>query len=339
VTLRVLIVGGGALGGVMAAKLTRAGHDVVVLDANAEHVARMIDPGIRVDVLGTEIQEVIAAVTSPTQLTGEFDFALITLKAPYIAVALEPLHAMGCVKNYVSLGNGLVQDKIASIVGEQNLLIGTVSWGATNIGPGHVAQTTAAPFSLGELNGEMTPRLIELGALLQDVQEVHFSDNIRGQVWAKLLLNSSFSGLGVVTGLVYGDVVSSPQGRDLVVKLWTEGFDVAQVLGIELDTVAGISPEEIAVHNASEFDTASAAVDRLMATLGPTKASMLQDVQRGVITEVDVINGGVASSALRVGAATPLNDAVVELVHSFERGEATPGVEHLTELAAIPLPK
>lgn len=333
--LRTLVVGGGALGGVMAARLTQAGFDVVVLEANEEHARRMMSPGLRVDLVGTEVQVQLNTATDVAELSGDFDFALITLKAPAIASALAPLHALGRVRNYVSLGNGLVQDRISNIVGEENLLVGTVSWGATNIGPGHVAQTTVAPFALGELDGGITPRLEQLGSVLENVQAVHFSENIRGQVWAKLLLNSTFSGLGVVAGMVYGDVVARDDGLELAYRLWTEGYDVSQAMGLELDTVAGILPEEISVHHPDDVPRAIAAINRLMLSLGPTKASMLQDVERGIVTEVDVINGGVSASAQAIGIQTPLNDTVVELVHSYERGEGKPGPDHLVELTRL----
>jgi 2-dehydropantoate 2-reductase len=305
----------------MAARLTQAGFDVVVLEANEEHARRMMSPGLRVDLVGTEVQVQLNTVTDIAELAGDFDFALVTLKAPAITSALAPLHALGRVRTYVSLGNGLVQDRISNIVGEENLLVGTVSWGATNIGPGHVAQTTVAPFALG--------------SVLENVQAVHFSENIRGQVWAKLLLNSTFSGLGVVAGMVYGDVVARDDGLELAYRLWTEGYDVSQAMGLDLDTVAGISPEEISVHRPEDVPRAIAAINRLMLSLGPTKASMLQDVERGIITEVDVINGGVSASAQAIGIQTPLNDTVVELVHSYERGEGKPGPDHLVELTRL----
>ena len=332
---RTLVVGGGALGGVMAARLTLAGFDVVVLETHDEHARRMRSPGLRVDLVGTEVQVELNTVTNVAELSGDFDFALITLKAPTIASALEPLHALGQVRNYVSLGNGLVQDRISKIVGEENLLVGTVSWGATNIGLGHVAQTTVAPFALGELDGSITPRLEQLASVLEHIQAVHFSENIRGQVWSKLLLNSTFSGLGVVAGMVYSDVVAQKNGLELAYRLWTEGFDVAQAMGLELDIVAGILPVEIAVHRPEDVPRAVSAVNRLMVSLGPTKASMLQDVERGILTEVDVINGGVSGSAQAIGIQAPLNDAIIELVHSYERGERKPAPDHLVKLTRI----
>src|SRR5215210_8154623 len=87
----VLVVGAGAIGGVTAAKMTGEVRRVAVLDANEEHVERMNGEGLLVDDLGEERRVRLEAHASPAELDGQFDFALITLKAPHLESALEPL--------------------------------------------------------------------------------------------------------------------------------------------------------------------------------------------------------------------------------------------------------
>src|SRR3954467_7498325 len=99
----VLVVGGGAIGGVPAAKLTGAVRRVVVLDASEEHVARL-NEGLRLDELGEERTVAVEAGTTPPG--EEFDFVLVTLKAAHHE-AVKPLKG-----TFVSLGNGLVQDRL-----------------------------------------------------------------------------------------------------------------------------------------------------------------------------------------------------------------------------------
>jgi 2-dehydropantoate 2-reductase len=72
-----------------------------------------------------------------------------------------------------------------------------------------------------------------------------------------------------------------------------------------------------------------------MAIAGNTKPSMLQDLEQGRLTEVDVVNGGVAQRAREHRIATPFNDRVVELVHAMERGERSPAPEELTDLVRV----
>ena len=331
-TTRTLIVGAGAIGGVTAARLARAGQDVTVLDANVEHVRLMNDPGLVFDELGETSVIPITAVSDPSELVGRFDFALIIVKAPFLESAITPLLERNLIDTYVSCGNGLVQDRMEEFVGGSRLLIGIVEWGATNLGPGHVAQTTVAPFVIGEVDGTITTRLEQLRDVLHNVGDVRISENIFGQVWSKLLLNSTFSGLGVVSGLVYADVLAQPGGQDLAFGLWREGYDVAIAAGIELDDMAGVHPDRLVVRTAADRPSAEIALAELMARLGPTKASMLQDVERGARTEVDVINGGVVAHAQRLGISANLNSRIVEMVHECEQGLRQPQIANLIEL-------
>lgn len=329
---RILVVGAGAIGGVTAAKLTEAGHDVVALDANRDHVARLREPGLDLDDLGGRRTIRLAAHAAAEDLSGRFAYALVTLKAPHLRAALSPLVADDRVEAYVSLGNGLVQDKVAELVGAERLLVGTVEWGATNLGPGRLAQTTRGRFVIGEPDGPPQPRTHALADLLGAMTEVEVSTNMPAQVWSKLLVNSTFSGLGAVTGLTYGQVVEEPLGRRVALALWTEGVRVARALGISLEPVRGIDPYDLVVDDPVDHQRAEPALAAFIDKTAATRASMLQDLERGLATEVDVINGGVVARGEAVGVTTPLNAAVVEIVHGYERGSARPAPAALAEL-------
>ena len=154
----VLVVGAGAIGGVTAAKMMGEVRRVVVLDANREHVERMRGEGLLIDDLGEERRVPLDAHADTSGFDAPFDFALITLKAPHLWSALRPLLDRELVKTFVSLGNGLVQERIAGIVGDEKLIWGMVEWGATNLGPGHLARTTRGPFIIGEPDGSVCER-------------------------------------------------------------------------------------------------------------------------------------------------------------------------------------
>ena len=328
----VLVVGAGAIGGVAAAKMGGGVRRVSVLDANEEHVERMRDPGLLLDDLGEERHVRLDAHADPSDLEGPFDFALVTLKAPHLESALGPLVELGLARTFVSLGNGLVQDRIAAIVGDENLVVGTVEWGATNLGVGHLAQTTRAPFVIGEPGGGTKDRTRLLAGVLETVADVRITENISGQVWSKLLVNSAFSGLGAVSGLLYSEVVADPAGREAALAVWREGYDVGVAQRITMDEVLGVSADSLVVRSSEDREKADGALEVAMGHAGATKASMLQDLEKGVKTEVDVINGGVVERGREYNVETPLNARIVELMHTMERGERRPGRDVFEEL-------
>jgi 2-dehydropantoate 2-reductase len=324
----ILVVGGGAIGGITAAKLAQGDVGrVVVLDTNEEHVARLRDPGLIIEEEGGESTVPLEAVVSADELDGDFDFALIAVKSPFHRAALEPLAATGKVESFVSLGNGLIQDRMAEIVGADRLLSCIVEWGGDNLGPGRVARDTTAPMVVGELDGSERDRTRLLARCLESGFEVRLTRNLRGQIWSKLLVNSAFTGLSAVSGLRYGGVAEHPDGRTAVYEIWAEGVAVAEAEGLTLEAVLDVEPSEL-------VDRDDAALARMMAIAGNTKPSMLQDLEQGRATEVDVVNGGVAQRGRAHGIATPFNDRVVELVHAMERGERSPASEELTQLVA-----
>jgi len=329
----VLVVGGGAIGGVTAAQLTGSVRRVVVLDADREHVERLRGAGLRLDDLGEERRVAIDACADPAELGERFDFALVTLKAAGHEAALPPLRERDAADCFVSLGNGLVQDRVAELVGRERLIAGIVEWGATNLGPGHLARTTRGPFVVGELDGPPRERTRRLAEALAPAGEVRITDDIRGMVWTKLLVNSVFSGLGAVSGLLYEEVVADPAGREVALAMWREGYDAGVAQGLNLDRVLGVPAESLVVRDAADRPRAEEALDRAMERHGKTKASMLQDLERGAATEVDVIDGAVVERGRAHAVPTPLHERVVELVHAAERGERRPSPAALGELA------
>jgi 2-dehydropantoate 2-reductase len=323
----ILVVGGGAIGGITAAKLAPEVRRVTVLDANEEHAAAMRDTGLVYEEAGAEHRVRLDAVTSPDALDGEYDFALVAIKAPVHTQALPPLAATGRVACFASLGNGLIQDRMAELVGRDRLLACLVEWAGSNAGPGRLIRDTVGPMVVGELDGAPRERTRVLARCLEAVGPVKVSENVRGQIWSKLLVNSTFTAMSAVSGLRYGEAAAHSPAAAF--GLWAEGVRVAEAEGMALERVLDAEPHEL-------LDAAArdAALARMMAVAGNSRPSMLQDLEAGRATEVDFINGGVAARGRAHGIPTPLNDLAVELVHAMERGarEFAPAV--LDELSA-----
>jgi 2-dehydropantoate 2-reductase len=188
---------------------------------------------------------------------------------------------------------------------------------------------------IGEPDGETRGRTRLLAEALGAVTDVRITENISGQVWSKLLVNSAFSGLGAVSGLLYREVVADPAGREAALAVWREGYDVGMAQGITLDEVLGVPADSLVVRGPEDEKKADEALEVAMGYAGATKASMLQDLERGAKTEVDVINGGVVERGREYGVETPLNARVVELMHTMERDERRPGPDIFEELRTL----
>lgn len=327
-----LIVGAGAIGGTTAAVLAAAGAAVTVLDPDQGHVDRIRKQGLRLDTETGSTAVPLEAYARAEDLPRTYEAALLAVKGIHLEVAVPAVAETGRVRSLVSLGNGLIQHEVERLSGTLPVVWGIVEWGATNHGPGHLERTTMGPFVLGGPD-DATHELAEsIGEALAQAWPVCVSRNIIGHVWAKLLLNSAFSGIGTVIGGVYDDVIEHPTGRALAVETWREGLRVAAQMGLTLPEVAGIDPQEIN----QEGPRLDAALAALQQRVGPTKASMLQDLERGSKTEVRWINGGVRLAARPLGVATPLNSNIERSILSVEQGAATPGLELLTLLARLP---
>jgi 2-dehydropantoate 2-reductase len=309
--VRILVVGGGAIGGITAAGLEA---EVVVLDANEAHVARLNDPGL---VINDAPPRPVKAVSAIDQLEGEFDFALLAVKAPLHHVAIPPLAQRGGIEAFVTLGNGLIQDRIEAMVGQGNLLACLVEWGGTNAGPGRLIRDSEGGYVVGELDHTVSDRARALVEALKPLGRSRVTDNVRGMIWTKLLINSTFTGMSAISGLRYG--AAAEHAPETVFALWREGVQVGDAQGLDLETHHEIVPHEMDAVMLAEY----------MRTAANVKPSMLQDLEAGRETEVEVVNGGVAGKGRELGVRTPHNDKVVELVHAIERGELEPDPENL----------
>lgn len=325
-----LVVGAGAIGGITAARLTLSGVAVTVLDADEEHVARIRDPGLLIET--PELVETVRmeAYSSPEKLPRRYDAALLAVKATALGPVVTALLEQPRIDALVSVGNGLIHDELTVLSRGVPVVQGIVEWGATYRGPGHLQQTTSGPFVLGGRDSTSRGHSEEVAEVLRSAWDVTITDDIEAHIWAKLLLNSTFSGLGTVLGDTYEAVLADSRGRALALATWREGLRVTQQLGLALPTVAGIDPEELGVDTGAERVTS--ALDALNAQVGATRASMLQDLERGRPTEVHWINGGVRRAAERLKLPAALNGAIERSILRMEAVTEEPGIAALSRL-------
>ena len=339
---RIGIMGAGAIGSMVGGMLTKAGRDVTLVDAWPAHVEKMKRDGLHIS--GTrgdltvpvralhigELQGVAEPFTLAFVAVKSYDTDwATTLIAPFVA-------ADGAV---VCAQNGINDDRVAAIAGDERTLGCVILVGGELKGPGHVVRTTAADalaFRVGELDGKETARAGEIATVLSDVGGADVTTNLWGERWAKLTTNCMVNAVAGLTGYGSAELRQVEVTRRVSIQIGAEVIRVAGALGHQVEAVSGIDSAQIVDAAAGRnLATVEAQMVAHTATVGEGLPSLLQDVLRRRRTEIDYLNGYVVERGRKVGVPTPFNDAVVAAVHAFAVGTMTPNPTNLDSVAAL----
>ena len=335
--MKAAIFGAGSLGTIMGAYLTKGGVPIELVTRNKAHVDALNQHGATVT--GTVNMNVPVTALTPDQMQGPYDVLfLMTKQLDNEATVhdLEPLLAPDGV--ICTLQNGLPEMLISSIVGPARTMGCTVAWGATMTALG-VSELTSEPdalsFGLGVFPPVPERRAHEVQQLLETMCPVELEPNFIGARYSKLLINASFSGMSAVLGSTFGEAANDKRSRVYVQRIIKECLDVADAAGIRVEPIQGTDVAKLLnYHGALKRVISFAIIPIAIKKHARLRASMLQDLEHGKRTEVDAINGSVCRLGAEHDVPTPVNDAVVELIHQMERGERTPGWDNLAALPA-----
>lgn len=321
------IYGAGSLGIILGAYITKAGIPIDLINRNVSHVQALKTYGARVE--GTVSMTVPVEALLPQDMQGPYDLLFLMTKQldnPTVVASLVPYLAKDGV--LCTLQNGLPEPGIADIIGQDRVLGCTVEWGATLTAPG-VSRLTSSPDSLSFVLGSMTnppsPKLAQAKDVLSAMCPVNIEDNFMGTRWAKLLINTSFSGMSAVLGCTFGEAAADRRARRCVQAVIKECIDVAHAEGIRITPVQGKDIAKLLdYHGPVKRGISSFILPIAIKKHRLLKASMLQDLEHGKATEVDAINGVVAAHGRRYGVPTPYNDRIIDIIHRIEKGQCTP---------------
>jgi len=309
--LRFVVAGAGALGSAFVGMLRLGGHDVALVGRNAEHMRAVSEHGLRISGLwGERVAEGLRVLGSPDEI-GAADYVLVTTKSFDTAsiVAEVAPHAPGA--QFVTLQNGLGNvEAVAARVGRGRAIGGMVIIGFEIARPGKVRVTVIGGDVLvgrpGTPEGsapDADTRLLA-HALSAAGIPARTTDNVEGAIWGKVLYNCALNALGAVLGVPYGELAAPPAWA-IIEDVVREAFGVARAEGVRL---AWADPEAYLEALASRQLPATAA----------HRSSMLQDLERGRRTEIEHMNGAVASLGAKRGVPTPVNATLAALVISRE---------------------
>lgn len=314
--MKLCIYGAGAVGGLIAARLARAGHDVSVV-ARGAHLAAIRDSGLKVASERGEIVAKVKADANPARL-GLQDCVIVTVKGPGLAgVAAEIAPLLGPATSIVTAMNGVpwwLFDRLPSGAGKLRLesldpggalarampterIVGCVVHLSASVPePGLVRHGTGERLILGEPGGRNTDRTLRIAQALNGAGfETILSETIEKEFWVKLLGNLSFNPVSALTLATSDRLIADAQVKAYLVAIMRECLAIGRAVGIDAD----IDPE-------ARIDMAR--------SLGVFKTSMLQDLQAGRMLEIDTLFAGTLEIARQAGVAAPCTEALYGLI-------------------------
>lgn len=305
--MKVCVLGAGSLGSVMGGALALSGNEVHLV-SRPVNVAAMNANGL---VLVSGDEERVASVYAheTAEGIGPCDLVIVLSKAmdtqEMIRQAKE-YGLMGPDSVALSLQNGMgSEDLLVEAFGADRVIGGKTYVAGMLLEPGRVQASIAMKRTVvGEMDGNITPRIQRIAdTFTQAGVECEVSDNVIGVIWNKLLVNVATGAVCAITGLDYEAVYDEPLVREAALAAVQEGMDVAAALGVQIAYASAEEPWELAREGLP----------------GSFKPSMLQSLEKGRKTEVDVIAGAVVREGKKAGVPTPVNSTFVALVHGIER--------------------
>jgi len=303
---KIAIVGVGPVGGILAAHLAHAGHDVVACDVQVPHLNVMKERGLQISGVSEMIVgfDKVAYNVSDLSNFPDVNTMIIATKAsvlpkliPEIAKVAQPGMC------FIVCQNGLDNEKyVAERFHPDNVLRLVINYGGSQMGDGNIYMSFFNPPNyIGAMTAKGEPLAQRLATMLTDSGlETLFTTNIEKYEWEKAVLNAALNPVCALTRKPMKDMMDLELTELLVEELLREGVAVAEAAGITLD-------EGFLEHGIQYLKNA-----------GYHRTSMHQDVLRQIPTEIDWISRKVVEKGQALGVRTPYNFAITALIKGLE---------------------
>jgi 2-dehydropantoate 2-reductase len=305
------IIGAGAIGGTIGAHMIRAGHDVLLCDADAAHVDAINSRGLTITG-PVESFTVRAKAVLPGDLPATVSRAAVAVKAHHTEAAADLLRGRLDTDGYVvSFQNGLTSATLAGAVGPQRVIASFVNFGADYLEPGLIMQGNVGTFRVGEVGGGVSDRVRELAGALPYAEP---ADNIMGFLWGKEAYGAMLWA-GAVSDLSIADSLEDPRWQPLMLAIAREVLNQAPV-----------RPEGFDGFEPGDLEGSLARLVTFNRQTGKSHSGIYRDLMiRHRKTEVEAQLGDLNG---------PLTALTAALIRAIEQGERTCEVANLELLAA-----
>lgn len=319
--MKVVVLGAGGVGSVVAGYLARAGYDVVML-ARPGHAAAVQRAGLQVT--GLEKFQVRVPAFAEAKDLRHADMLLIAVKTKDMVRALQGVAHLQ-VGGVASLQNGVVKnEQIASVFGWDKVVGATTMIGAALLRDGEVEYTLDGVTFFGELDKRPSERVNQIVDLfVKSGLKGAGADDIESVEWTKQAFQNPFAPLSAISRLPVHLVWSSPQFAALSVHMFREVAAVAKARGVSLSKHPAWSLFNIEVWRDAPFDEAVQMINAVgvqVTAAGRTHIvpSMLQDVLAAKQTEIEETVGYVMKEGKRLGIPVPYTEFAYRTVKAIE---------------------
>lgn len=306
--MRIVIVGGGAIGRLFGSFLIRGGNDITLIDIDQTTLGALREKGIGVLADNGEHPDNAESFPVNALFSAESisvaDLVLLLVKSQATKDAVQDVaHLITDTCPLLCIQTGLGNLEAArEIVPEQHILLGITYMSGTALSDARVRKGALATTFIGELNGSFSPRLENISQLFNRCGlETQMVKRIIGRLWSKVMIYSAINPVSAILQVPNGSLISRKESIALMKRLLDEGLTVAKAQGIEL-----IHPDLYELL----FDTCEKSASNL--------SSMLQDVLNEAATEIDAQNGAICRYAEKHGISTPTHRTMVELIKLLE---------------------
>ena len=333
---KISVIGAGAIGGATAAFIHEAGWDLEIVCKHQESVDKITTQGIHIRGAKGEHRVRLKAVKSVSDLREPKDLFFLATKAnDCLAAARELRPFLKPDSTVVSLQNGICEEALAEILGRQRVIGCVVGWGATYHAPAEIEVTSEGEYIIGNIDHNPDERLTIIQQILSSVYPTRISDNIMGELYSKLIINSSINSLGVIAGVTLGELLANKKVRNIFLALMREAMAVADALGIKVEPTAGGKLDYykyLSSHSAISHFKRHLIIRIIGFKYRRIKSSSLQSIERGRKTEINFLNGYICNHGKECGVSTPVNDAVRNMVWEIEDGKREISLNNINDV-------
>ncbi|MCQ6268365.1 2-dehydropantoate 2-reductase [Fictibacillus sp. WQ 8-8] len=338
--MKITIVGAGAIGGVIGAYLVKGGQDVTFVDIAVDHVKKMNEQGLTIK--GTETFTVpVKAYTAAefVKRDEELELVFLCVKAQHTRDAVRSFKHM-LTKNsmVVSFQNGLCEQEIADEIGEEQTIGCFVNLFADYLESGTISYGGIGSVYIGELHGEISPRVEKIVSILASWGNARATDNLSGYIWGKLSYGAILTATAL-TNETIADVLDNRQNRAMLMDLASEILEVAKEKKIKPMGFDDWEPGLAFPPEARNWDELHAQLDKLVSrlrTYSKTRSGIWRDLAvRKRKTEVPSHLTPIIAEGKSYGIDMRLTEATLSMIIEIEEGKRELSIENLELLHSI----